>query len=90
MNVYAIILRKPSEKLWESLSQKWGKRCFVLSDRIAFFAPKDITLLEEVRDMAGLDDTTKRSGIVIELSYDFIDGWESERLWEWLRKYARQ
>ena len=90
MDFYAIILSEADEDLWANLSQKWGKRFFPLSEVLGVYAADEIIMVEEVRDIVGLNSQNERHGLVIEFDYDNIEGFEDGKFWEWLRKKALQ
>ena len=86
MSIYAVFLNEPNEEAWARLRKHWKKRQYVLTDRLAFVAPEEATLTEEIANEIGMNKEEQITGIVIESSEHF--GFNSRSLWEWMRKFS--
>ena len=85
MAVYAVFLNEADEEAWRTLRNKWPKgRHFILTDHMAFVAPKELTLTAEIAEAVGIGETVERLGIVFE--WTAHNGYNRSDLWEWLRK----
>ena len=88
MSIYLVALNQPDEGAWERLKDaRPESRRYVLTDRLAFVAPEEILLTEEVGEIVGMNDEHEVTGIVTEIQYDTINGWNRQAVWEWLRKH---
>ena len=88
MSIYLVALNQPDEGAWERLKAEWPKsRYYVLTGRLAFVAPEEVMLTEDIGEIVGMNDKHEVSGIVTEVQYDTINGWESADGMEWLRKH---
>lgn len=81
MPLYAIILDKPDEDMWENVRATWPKH-FVSDERIAFINTEDV-LTAEITQKAGIT-AGGTSGIVIQMN--FFSGRGSNSLAEWITK----
>ena len=86
MSVYAVFLNDPNEEAWERVKEVWRERQYILTDRLAFVAPEETTLAEEIADVIGMNEEGGMVGIVIESSGHF--GLNKPTLWEWMRKFS--
>ena len=82
-----IALNKPDAGAWERLKSHWPKRHYILTDRLAFIAPEELTITEEVSDAVGVNSEHEVTGVVVEIQYETINGWNRKALWEWLSKH---
>ena len=87
MSIYLVALNEPDEDSWKRLKDAWPNRHYALTDRVAFVAPDGITLTEEVGELIGINNEHEVLGLVAEIQYDAINGWNKQGLWEWLRKH---
>ena len=88
MSIYLIALDRPDEGAWERLKAEWPKsRRYILTERLAFVAPEDIMLTEDIGEAIGMNEEFEVSGIVTEIQYDTTNGWHRQAVWEWLRKH---
>ncbi len=86
MAIYAVFLNDPNEEAWERVKKHWSGRHYILTDHLAFVAPEETTLTEEVASKIGMNEEEGVTGIVIESSGHF--GFNSSSLWEWMRKFS--
>ena len=87
MSIYLVALNQPDKDAWERLKTEWPKpRHYLLTDRLAFVAPEEILLTEDITDTVGMNDEHDVTGFVVEIEYGTINGWNRQALWEWLRK----
>ena len=87
MSVYMIGLNRPNEGAWERLKAEWPDRHRVVSDCLAFVAPEKITVTEEIIDHLGMNEEHQVLGIVVEIQYSALNGWNNQPVWEWLVKF---
>ena len=88
MSIYLVALNRPDEDAWERLKAKWQKpRRYLLTDRLAFVAPEEITLTEDIGEIVGMNEEYDVTGFVAEIQYDNVNGWNRQAIWEWLRKH---
>ena len=88
MSIYLVALNQPDEGAWERLKAEWPKsRRYVLTDRLAFIAPEEITLTEDIGEIVGMNEEHHVTGFVAEIQYDAINGWNRQAIWEWLQKH---
>ena len=91
MSIYFVVLNEPSEPAWNALKEEWPGRTYILNDRIAFVAPSEserVIVTEDICEALGMDTVEKVNGIVAEINYGAINGWNSKSLWEWLEKVS--
>ena len=87
MSIYLVALNQPDKGAWERLKAEWPKpRHYLLTDQLAFVAPEEILLTEDITDIVGMNDEHDVTGFVVEMEYGTINGWNRQALWEWLRK----
>lgn len=88
MSIYLVALNRPDEGAWERLKAKWPKsRRYLLTDRLAFVAPEEAVLTEDIGEIVGMNEEHDVTGFVAEIQYDNINGWNRQAIWEWLRKH---
>lgn len=88
MTVYLVVLEHPDKKAWQRLKDEWPKpRHYILTEQIAFVAPEQSVLTEDVGDIVGMNEAHEVSGVVTEVMYTTINGWALQSVWEWLRKH---
>ena len=87
MSIYLIALNHPDEAAWDRLKSKWPKHHRIVTDRLAFIAPEEITITEEVGESVGMNSEHKVLGVVAEIQYGTINGWNRQSLWEWMGKH---
>ena len=88
MSIYLVALNQPDEGAWERLKAEWpNSRSYVLTERLAFVAPEEITLTEDIGGIVGMNEEHEVTGFVAEIQYDTINGWNRQAIWEWLRKH---
>ena len=85
MSIYLIALNEDSPNDWESLKEAWPDRHYILTDRLAFVAPRGISLTEDIAETLGMDDDSNITGLVIEWQ-EPCTGYNRKALWEWIRK----
>ena len=86
MSIYLVALVEPNEEAWASLKEKWAKRYFILTDRLAFVATESDVLTEDVCEAVGMNEDVDVTGFVAEIDHGTINGWTRKAFWEWLRK----
>ena len=86
MSIYLVALVEPNEEAWASLKEKWAKRHFILTDRLALVATESDVLTEDVCEAVGMNEDVDATGFVAEIDYGTINGWTRKAFWEWLRK----
>ena len=88
MSIYLVALNQPDERAWGRLKAKWPEsRSYILTDRLAFVAPEEIMLTEDIGEIVGMNLEHDVTGFVAEIQYDTINGWNRQAVWEWLRKH---
>ena len=86
MSIYAVFLNDPDDEAWARVNEHWNGRQYILSDHLAFVAPEETTLTEEIANTIGINKDGGVVGIVIESSGHF--GFNNPGLWEWMRKFS--
>ena len=87
MSIYLVALNQPDEGAWERLKAEWPKsRRYILTDRLAFVAPEEMSLTEDIGEIVGMNAEFDVTGFVAEIQYGTINGWNRQALWEWLSK----
>ncbi len=87
MSIYLVALNKPDEGAWNRLKAKWPKPShFIVTDQIAFVAPEEGTITEDVSGIVGMSEDHTVSGIVTRVNYNAINGWNRQAVWEWLEE----
>lgn len=87
MSIYAVSLDNPDKDAWDRLKAKWPKPYHVIvNNQFAFVAPTRDVTTEDVSYVVGMNDDLRVSGIVAKVSYNAINGWSRQAVWEWLEE----
>ena len=85
MSIYAVFLNEPDKSAWNRLKAEWPKpRHFIVTDQLAFIAPKKGATTEDVGDIVGMNEDHTVSGIVTKVNFSTINGWNRQAVWQWL------
>ena len=87
MSIYLVALNQPDEGAWTRLKAEWPKRHYTLTDRLAFIAPEEPILTEEICQSIGMSTEADVTGFVAKIDYGALNGWNRQALWEWLSKH---
>lgn len=84
MSLFAIVLNKPSQDAWKAVKENWPSHHYFLTDRIAFVAPDNGTVLtSQIAELVGMNDEKMVSGFVMKSAANA--GYNDASLWEWMR-----
>ncbi len=60
MTVYAVFLSEASDAAWQTVREKWPDgRHLILTDHMAFVAPKGLTLTSEIAKAVGIGESVE-------------------------------
>ena len=86
MTTYMIVIDDPDPDLWKTVQDEWPDRHLLLTERLAFIAPEDLTLTRDVADKMGFNSTDRVMGLIVQM--DHRAGFHESRFIEWLEKIA--
>ena len=84
MSIYIITMNEPNETTWETVKSEWPDRYHILTEHIAFVAPKDMTLTSDIANKLGMNGEDGILGIVVEMQNRA--GYNTNSLSEWMEK----
>lgn len=82
LKIYAVVLDKPNDSVWEKIKSGWPDTHYVHDERMAFVVDEDTKLTAEIAESAGIAEGV--SGMVIQM--DYFSGRSNSSLVEWINK----
>ena len=84
MTLYAVILHRPSDTVFDSISKNWPDRYFIADKRLALISSDKNDLTAHIAERVGIGVEFNASGLVIQM--DYYAGTGSSPLVEWINK----
>lgn len=85
MNVYSVILNKPSKDTWKALEEKWpAPHHYVIDDHLAFIASGQEMLVSEISNALGMNNEDQVFGVVLKVRSGEFYGFNEKGLWAWI------
>lgn len=85
MSIYLVALNDDSPDDWATLKRTWPGRHHILTDRIAFVAPTELSLCKDIGETLGMNKEKDVTGFVMAWEGPCF-GWNKSVLWEWMKK----
>ena len=77
MSVCLVTLEEKNEQVWERIGETWPKRHRLVTDTMAFVAPKGLSVPEAVSDAIGMNPEEDVSGFVVPLESCAVRSFDS-------------
>ena len=86
MSVYLVAVNEPDNAthLKAMLEDRWPGNHYFVTEQLAFVSPDAPIVVDQICEAIGMDPEGQITGLVAKVDYDFMDGWNSRGLWEWV------